>query len=93
MFGTEGFDLWWLIPLILIGFCLFGARGCCSWRRYRSDQSEKSREPGTDSPLEIISRRYASGEINDEEYARMRNTLTQANKERRDDNGKYRPEE
>ena len=93
MFGTEGSDLWWLIPLILIGLCMLGARGCCSGRRYRSDRPEKSNETDFDSALEILNRRYASGEIDDEEYTRKRNTLTQTKKERRDDDGKNKSEE
>jgi len=38
MFATEGFDLWWMIPLILIALCLFCARGCCAGRRHRFEE-------------------------------------------------------
>ncbi len=79
MFGTEGFDFWWLIPLILIGLCFFGARGCCFGRRQRiGERSDRVYEDSSDSPLEILSRRYARGEINDEEYQRKIKTITQA---------------
>jgi uncharacterized membrane protein len=60
MFGTEGFGLWWLIPLILIALCIFGARGCCI-----------SRHCG-----DILDRRYARGEIDEEEYERKRKAIT-----------------
>jgi putative membrane protein len=32
--------------------------------------------PSAEDPLEILRRRYAAGEIDDEEYARRRKTLT-----------------
>jgi len=62
MFGTEGFGLWWLIPLILIALCIFGARGCCAGRRH--------------SVLDILARLYARGEIDEEEYERKRKAIT-----------------
>jgi uncharacterized membrane protein len=71
--GTEGFELWWLIPLILIGLCLFWARGCCFGRRHRSEGGpERNSETTSDSAMDILSRRYARGEIDDEKYERKR---------------------
>jgi len=79
MSGTEGFDLWWLIPLILIGLCIFMARGCCFGRRQRiEDRPERKNEAAPDSALEILGRRYASGEIDDEEYEKKRRAITSA---------------
>ncbi len=79
MFGTEGFDFWWLIPLILIVLCLFGARGCCFGMRHRTEgRPETNNGTSSDSALEILSRRYARGEIDEEEYERKRKTITQA---------------
>jgi uncharacterized membrane protein len=79
MFGTEGFDFWWLIPLILIVLCLFGARGCCFGMRHRiEDRPETNNGISSDSALEILSRRYARGEIGEDEYERKRKTITQA---------------
>lgn len=81
MNGTEGFELWWLIPLILIGLCIFGARGCCFGRRRPIEgRPERNDESPSESALEILSRRYARGEIDDEEFERRRKTIAQAKK-------------
>jgi len=77
MFGMEGFDLWWLIPLILIVLCLFCARGCCIGRRHRfAGRPDRSDESPSGSALEILDRRYARGEIDEEEYERKIKAIT-----------------
>lgn len=62
----------WLIPLgFLIVFAIFVLRGgpMCGWghRGERRDSQE--------SPLDILARRYASGEITKEQYEDMKRTL------------------
>jgi uncharacterized membrane protein len=81
MSGTYGFDFWWLIPLILIVLCFFCARGCCSGRRHRSeDRPERKNEATSDSALDILSKLYAQGKIDDEEYEKKSRTITLAKK-------------
>jgi uncharacterized membrane protein len=53
---------WWLIPLAMMGLCFLAMKKgsiCCGlWEGHRSD----------DSALDILDRRFASGEIGGSEY-------------------------
>ena len=76
MFGTEGFDLWWLIPIMMIVLCIICSRGCCFGRRESHEQRRPKGQRGPpDSALRILDRRYASGEIDNEEYRRRKNNI------------------
>jgi putative membrane protein len=59
----NGFQWWWLIPVAMMILCFLmmrGHRGCVMvWPRSRH---------GSDSAREILDKRYATGEINREEY-------------------------
>ncbi len=77
MWEAEGFEYWWLIPLVLIALCFFWSKGCCFGRRGRfANDPDRTNE----TTLEILNKRYARGEIDDEEYERKRNLITQATK-------------
>lgn len=67
----EWFPLMWIFPLIfLVVMLLFLFRGAgwpmCSGRRMREEYG---------SAREILDRRYARGEISQEEYQRMKKDL------------------
>lgn len=77
MWATEGFHYWWLIPLILIALCFFWGKGCCFRRRDRfTDDPSKTDE----TALEILDKRYARGEIDEQEYERKKERITQKTK-------------
>lgn len=63
MFGGMHI-IWWLIWIAIIVWFLFLPSGRRSIRR-------------KDTPLEILQRRYAKGEITKEEYEERRKTLTE----------------
>lgn len=73
MLGSEGFAIsfWWIFPVIMIVLCIFMMRGStgCMRARHRSGSS--------DSALEILNRRYASGEIDQKEYDEKKRTISQ----------------
>ncbi|MEQ8360176.1 MAG: SHOCT domain-containing protein [Cytophagales bacterium] len=61
-FGMHG--LWWLFWVILLAVILFTVFG-----------SKINRKRGKDSPLEILKRRYASGDISTEEFEERKKVL------------------
>ena len=71
MFGYEfcgGY--WWIFPLVMIFLCFVFMRGCmgrrmCGWGPRAGD-----------SALDVLSKRYARGEIEQEEYEKKKKELT-----------------
>ena len=80
MYWTEAcaFSWWWLFPIIMMILCFFMMRsrrgtmmcGCGPRSFYRRQTDDP------DSALEILDRRYASGEIDQAEYAEKKRHLT-----------------
>lgn len=76
--GMEGMGWGWL-GLGMIHMLLFWALvilGIVALIRWLSGGPQPP--PGPDSPMDILRKRYASGEITREEYQRMRRELTEA---------------
>jgi uncharacterized membrane protein len=82
MNGPEFFSssLWWLCPVLMIVVCFFMMRG----RRGRMlcgfgfpDRGSRHIS-ASDSAAEILNKRYASGEIDTEEYEEKKRTLTRS---------------
>lgn len=73
MLGTEGFAIsfWWIFPIVIIVLCFFMMRrgmGCMRGR---------DRSCSSDSGLGILNKRYASGEIDKQEYDEKKSTIGQ----------------
>lgn len=70
MNGGSGMEIgWvfgWIILAIIIGLVV---RGICTPRKCNSDASEK------DEAVEILKKRYARGEISEEEFEHMKHEL------------------
>ena len=74
------FDGWWIIPMIMcilmmIFAFIFFSRG--GFRPPWMQGSERDNNKSTDleSPVDLLKRRYAKGEITKEEYEQMKKDL------------------
>ena len=80
MFGSESFcfSFWWLIPILMIGLCIFMLRGrrggmMCGFGSGDSDDYLRGRNGAA---LGILAERFARGDIDEMEYKTRKATLT-----------------
>lgn len=68
---------WWMLFgwLWMIGLIAVVAWAIASFARPETNREQGRRPDRLPSPLEILERRYASGEIGDDEFERMRRQL------------------
>lgn len=79
MYESElcAFSFWWFIPLLMMLLCFFMMRGrwgsmmCGFGSRGRDRQVTNE----TDSAMDLLKKRYASGDIDKAEYEEKKRTL------------------
>ena len=86
MFMSEffNFSTWWLFSLVMMAICIFMMRGrrgamICGFgsrnQDNHADQESHAIDP-LDSPMEILDKRFALGELTLEEYEEKKYFLT-----------------
>jgi uncharacterized membrane protein len=73
------FGWWWIFPIVMIILCFFMMRGrMCGMMggRDTKDVTDTDRSASPDSAREILDRRYALGEIGQEEYEEKKKDIS-----------------
>lgn len=82
MYGSEYFSssLWWIFPILMIAICFFMMRGRRSSMMcgFGSPDKKSHYISTSDSSTDILDKRYASGEIDKEEYEDKKRTLAKS---------------
>lgn len=72
------FGGWWLIPIVMMIFCMIicfllfrchGSRSC--WVYFDKPVSHKD----TETPIELLKKRYAMGELTSEEFGKIKRDI------------------
>ena len=65
------FGYWWIFPLVMMFFCFLFMRGWGGrWRCWSGPFQDQG-----ESPMDILNKRYARGEIDQPEYEEKRKVL------------------
>lgn len=74
------YELWWIFPVVMMVLCFLMMRGrsgsmMCGFGPRDDSRSIQKR----DSAIDILDKRYARGEIDQQEYKEKKATLIQTN--------------
>jgi uncharacterized membrane protein len=88
MCGSElcVFSFWWIIPIVMMILCFFMMRGR-KWTMmggFGPCNRSWHQTKGAEAPMEILDKRYASGEIEKAEYEEKKRTLVGSTETRND---------
>lgn len=74
--GWAGSGWWWVMMVFMAIFWIAVIGGVIRLIVWLANRTRTAVGEGRESPLDILKRRYASGEINREEYERMKEELS-----------------
>lgn len=75
----QGFGFMWIFPLLFLGIFLYFMRGMFGQNNTGQNTSGSRNAAQQDTAREILDKRFASGEINTEEYEEMKKALGNGN--------------
>jgi uncharacterized membrane protein len=79
MYGSENcfFSFWWIVPIVMMILCFFmmRRRGLSMMGDFGPCDRDWQQTKGANSALDILDRRYASGDIDKAEYDEIKQTL------------------
>ena len=79
MFGSEfcDFSFWWIFPIVMIALCFFVMRGRRGSMMCGFGSRDTNRHiSASNSAMEILEKRFALGELDQEAYEERKNALT-----------------
>lgn len=71
-----GFGMWWFMPFIMIAFWILVIAGMIFFVRWLMVSARGREMQSGETPLDILRKRYAKGEINQEEFERMKKDIS-----------------
>ncbi len=88
MYGSEPcvFSFWWIIPIVMMILCFLMMRGRrrTMMRGFGPCNPNWHQTKGMGSPMDILDKRYASGDIEKAEYEDKKQTLVGSTETRKD---------
>jgi putative membrane protein len=71
-----GFGMWWFMPFVMLAFWIVVIVGMIFFIRWLMWSSKGREIKSEETPLDILKKRYAKGEISKEDFERMKKDIS-----------------